>query len=456
MLTAPTRIEIRPQPGPQTIFLSTPADIAVYGGAAGGGKSFALLMEPLRHYNNPKFGGVIFRRNTVQVRNEGGLWDESMSMYYPLKGRPHEQSLEWSFPSGMRMKFAHLEHEKTVYNWQGSQIPFIGFDELTHFTETQFTYMLSRNRSATAGVPGYVRATTNPDADSWVRRWIDWWIGEDGYPIKERSGVVRWFIRQDDAMIWGDSKEELIEKYGSEQIPKSFTFIPSSIHDNKILMAKDPSYLSNLMALSRVDRLRLLGGNWNVRPSAGMFFQREWFEVVNALPSPIVRTVRAWDRAATKPSATNPDPDWTRGVKLAKLASGQFAVLHVASGRESPLGVERLVKNTASHDGLTTDIVIAQDPGSAGVADADNYVRLLAGYIIKITRPSADKITRAKPLSAQCEAGNVLVLRGDWNEDFFKELENFDGSDSGHDDQVDAASDAFNELCGNPSILDVL
>lgn len=450
-----SQIKIEPQPGPQTEFLKTSANIAIYGGAAGGGKSFALLLEPLYHFDNPKFGSVIFRRSTVQVRNEGGLWDESMKLYMPLKGvHPRESVLEWSFPSGARVKFSHLENEKTVYDWQGSQIAFIGYDELTHFTQKQFFYMLSRNRSD-SGVPGYIRATCNPDADSWVRKIIDWWIGEDGYAIKERSGVLRWFVRLEDTIHWGNSRGELVEKFGKEVQPKSLTFIPSSIQDNKILMEKDPSYISNLMALPRIDRLRLLGGNWNVRPTAGMFFQREWFPVIDAMPADVVRSIRAWDKAATKPNTENPDPDWTRGVKMHRMRDGTFVISHVASVRDTPLKVEQIVKNTATQDGHRVCVSIAQDPGSAGVADKDNFIRLLAGFDVRVNKPSTDKIVRAKPLSAQCEVGNVKILRGPWNEEFLSELEGFDGI-NGHDDQVDAASDAFNEICGNVSILDVL
>ena len=128
---------IIPQPGPQTTFLSSPADIAIYGGAAGGGKTWALLMEPLRHIHNPGFGAVTFRRSTVQIRNEGGLWDESAVLYPQLGAEPKEHVLTWAFPSGASCSFAHLEHDKTRFNWQGSQIPLINFDELTHFTPTQ-------------------------------------------------------------------------------------------------------------------------------------------------------------------------------------------------------------------------------------------------------------------------------------------------------------------------------
>lgn len=444
-------VRIEPQRGPQTEFLSTTADIALYGGAAGGGKSFGLLLEPLRHYHNSKFGGVIFRRNTVQVRNEGGLWDESMNLYFPLKGHPREAFLEWNFPSGMRMKFAHLENEKTVYDWQGSQIPYIGFDELTHFTSNQFWYMLSRNRS-TSGVAGYIRATCNPDADSWVRQLIDWYIGSDGTPIKERAGRIRWFIRIEDTIVWADDPKELIDRQSGSQ-PKSFTFIPSSIYDNKILMEKDPGYLSNLMALSRIERLRLLGGNWNVRATAGMYFQRDWFEIVDAIP-PQSRVVRYWDRAATKPNETNPDPDWTAGLKLYELPNKTYVIGDVRRCRESPLKVEQIVKNTASYDGYLVPVYVEQDPGSSGIADADNYVRVLAGWDVRVRKPTKDKETRARPVSAQCEAGNIKVLRAPWNEAFFNELENF--PEGAHDDQVDCLSGAFNELAQAPSILDVL
>jgi predicted phage terminase large subunit-like protein len=446
-------LQIAPQPGPQTDFLSTQAEIAIYGGAAGGGKSYALLLEPLRHIENKRFGGVIFRRNSVQVRNEGGLWDESESIYSLIGAYPREANLEWVFPAGARMKFSHLEHEKSVYDWQGAQVPFIGFDELTHFSERQFTYMLSRNRS-TSDVPGYIRATCNPDADSWVRRWVDWYIDEAGYPIKERSGVLRWFIRLDDTLIWGDSREELLARHGADQLPKSFTFIPSNIHDNRILMEKDPGYLANLRALSRVDRLRLEGGNWNVRASAGMMFQREWFPILDAVPAGWIQSVRFWDRAATRPNESNKDPDWTRGLKLLKYPDGRFIIADLKSLRDTPGQVERLVKTVASHDGQATRVVSQQDPGSAGVSEAENFIRMLAGFDVHVQIISKDKLTRAKPVSAQCEAGNIQVIRAPWNDELFTELENF--PEGKHDDIVDVLSGAFNTLATGLSILDVL
>jgi|GEM_PF-938814 len=284
------------QPGPQYNFLATEADVAFYGGAAGGGKTFALLLEELKDVHNPKFRGVIFRRNSVQVRNPGGLWHESMAIYKKYKGHPREAYLEWIFPSKATLKFAHLEHEKSIYDWQGSQVPFIGFDEVTHFTEMQFTYMFSRNRS-TSGVKPRVRATCNPDVNSWVRQWIDWYIDANGFAIPERSGEIRWFVRKDGVIYWENSRKEIFEKFGEESQPKSFTFISAKVTDNKILMEKDPAYIANLQALSRVERERLLGANWNVRVVAGSYFQEQWFELIDTLPGGWIKSVRYWDRA---------------------------------------------------------------------------------------------------------------------------------------------------------------
>lgn len=447
---------VGPQEGPQTAFLSTRANIALFGGAAGGGKSYALLLEPLRHYYNPRFGAVIFRRNSVQVRNEGGLWHESTGLYTQLRGHPREAFLEWTFPPGSRVKFAHLELDRSVYDWQGAQIPMIGWDELTTFTEKQFVFMLSRNRS-TSGVPGYMRATCNPDADSWVRRWVDWWIGDDGYPIAERSGILRFFIRQDDTLCWGSSPEELIERYGVQAIDvKSFTFIPARLQDNPILMQKDPSYHANLRALSRVDRLRLEGGNWNVRATAGNLFRAEWFPVLDAVPAGWVKAIRFWDRAATKPSASNPDPDWTRGLKLLQYPDGSYVVADLKSTRDTPYQVENLIRNVAGHDGVKCRVMSQCDPGSAGKSEAEHFVRMLAGYAARTEIMSQNKVTRAKPVSAQCEVGNIRVVRAPWNEEFFRELENFGDDSTGHDDIVDCLSGAFNNLCAATSIFQAL
>lgn len=434
-------VEIRPQAGPQEKFLASPADIVIYGGAAGGGKSWGLLMEPLRHVTtNHQFAAVFFRRNTTQIRNPGGLWDESRTLYPLLGAKPAKAVLEWRWPFGGLVKFAHLEHESTVYDWQGAQIPLICFDELTHFTKAQFFYMLSRNRS-TCGVKPYIRATTNPDADSWVREFIAWWIDQEtGFPIPERSGVIRWFVRVNDTLVWADTPEELRARFGADAEPKSVTFISAKLDDNKILLAKDPGYRANLMAQSAVERARLLGGNWKVRPAAGLYFQRSWVRVVDAAPADLDIT-RGWDLAATEKTADN-DPDSTASIKLGRSRStGRFIILHRSSMQVGPHKVEKALKNTASADGRHVVIRLPQDPGQAGKSQAQSLVSMLAGYTVRTARPTGEKSVRFSPFSAQCEAGNVDVLRGPWNDELFDALEAF--PEAAHDDDVDACSEAF-------------
>jgi predicted phage terminase large subunit-like protein len=443
-------IEFRPQDGPQMRFAESEADIVIFGGSAGGGKTLALLLEPLRHLYVPGSRAIIFRRNSTDIRNPGGMWDQASTIYPNFGAIGSASTLKWVFPSGSVIKMNHLEDEKSKLSHQGAQYSFIGFDELTHFGESSFWYLLSRNRSWSAGLKPYIRATCNPDPDHFVRKLIDWWIDNDtGLPIPERDAVLRWFVRPSDELVWGDSRGELIARFGDKSMPKSLTFIRATLQSNKIFTAADPGYESNLKALPKVDRDRLLYGNWNARASSGEVFRREWFEVIEHGPAFYTgQHVRYWDRAATAVSAASPDPDWTVGVKMLRTMTGQYVIEDVVRLRGTPAQVEDLIRRVASQDGPSVVIGIEQDPGQAGVAEAGYYVKALSGYSVATPRVITNKLTRAKPLSSQAEHGNVKLLRGRWNEDFLNELHNFapEGDQVGHDDQVDAASGAFTML----------
>ncbi len=424
--------EIRPQAGPQTEFLSSPADIAVYGGAAGGGKTFALLLEPLRHISNRDFLGVIFRRTMEQVRNAGGLWDESCGLYGLLGGKASETRLSWKFRNGASIRFRHLQHEKDKVQYQGAQFAYIGFDELTHFTETQFFYLLSRNRS-TCGVRPYVRAATNPDANSWVKRFLAPWV--DGHHVDPaESGELRWFTRDHGQIKW-------VPKGTSDA--KSVTFIRASLVDNKILCTRDPGYLANLKALSLIDRRRLLDGDWDI-VEGGNMFRREWFEIVRVEPVGM-RLCRFWDLAATA-MVPGKDPDWTVGALLGRTLQGGIYVVDVQRIRATPAGVENLIGQTADLDRARygqVAIRMEQEPGSSGVAVLDRYRRMvLPGFDFRGERSTGSKSDRARPFSAQAEAGNVKLLIGHWNNDYLNELCAFPSTEA-HDDQVDASTGAM-------------
>ena len=411
-------MEIRPQPGPQEQFLSTSADIAIYGGSAGGGKTFALLFEALRHKDNSAYGGTIFRKQSTQIHNEGGLWDESEKLYPLVGARGIQSKSQWKFENGAKVKFAHLDGDKDLQAYQGAQIAFIGFDELTHFSKKMFFYMLTRNRS-TSGIRPYMRATCNPDPDSFVASLISWWIDQEtGYALKERSGIVRYFVKRDDDITWGDTREELVAMgYDAQTDIKSLTFIASSIFDNKILLEKDPGYLANLNAQDRVTREQLLKGNWKIRASAGLVFKRSDFRTVDAAPSG-GQTCRGWDLAATEKKSSKDDPDWTAGVRI-KKCDGNFYIEHVERFRKSPGQTKTSVINLSKSEGRGVTISIPQDPGAAGKTVANDYTKALAGLNIRTSPETGDKVVRATPLAAQVEAGNVYLVRGPWNEAFF-------------------------------------
>ena len=440
---------IGPQAGPQTEFLRSPADIVIYGGSAGGGKSYALLLEALRHTGTPGFTAVLFRRTTKLLINPGGLWDSSYEIYPMSLGTPRQNpNYEWVFGKQMpqaTIRFAHMEHEKNRFDWQGSQICCICFDELTEFESSQFWYMQSRNRS-TCGVQPYMRATTNPDADSWVARLIDWYIDDDGYAIPERSGVIRWIERDGDVIRWYD------KRHSEDSL--SFTFIRSKLEDNQKLLQVDPRYRARLTSgLTIVDRERLLHGNWKIRPAAGLYFNREWVELVDPRDVPErLRAARGWDLAGTE-ERPGTDPDWTCGVKMALSDDDDLWILDHVYDRMNPGGVKDLVKRTAKEDTQDVEIAIPQDPGQAGKSQVEDYIQMLRGYTVRSRTMSGDKVVRFSPFSARCLNGfkhgnKVKVVRAHWNDRLFRELENFPpkkegGKIRGHDDDADACSEAF-------------
>lgn len=455
MVAVSERTEIRPQPGPQERVLACPADILISGGAAGGGKTFGLLLDPLRFLHSRRFSATIFRRTNPQLEQQGGIWETARDLYPQFGGVATEGKHLFTFPSGMVVKFAHLQQEKHSEGYRGSQLPFIGFDELPEFTERQFWYMFSRNRDPYGVVHPYIRATCNPDPDSFVAGLVEWWIDQDtGYAIPERSGVVRWFTRMRDEITWADSRDACIaatlKKFPGtperDLLPKSFTFIPSNLDDNPALLEGDPSYRANLNALSYVERERLLNGNWKIRPTAGNVFNRAWFKSIPALP--VSGTwVRYWDKAGTD-AEDNPGAAFTCGALVGRMDDGRYIVGDVKRGQWSALERENVIRQTADADrerfGNRLVTWIEQEPGSGGKESAEATVRNLGGHRVYPDRVTGSKIERAQPLSAQAEAGNVWYVVGPWNDSWLSELHAF--PDAKLKDQADATSGAFNKV----------
>lgn len=440
-------LEFRPQPR-QRDFLSTPADVALFGGSAGGGKSWSLIAEPLRHKDNGKFGAVIFRRTQPQITAEGGLWSESENMYPLLGAKPYLSApMRWEFPSGMTVTMTHMQHVKNRLDWQGSQIPLLCFDEAPHFTREQIFYMFSRNRSATSGVKPYIRMTCNPvppddPVGGWLHDFVGWYIDPDtGYAIPERSGVIRWFVNVNGELQWASHPGELREKHPGIE-PKSFTFIMSSVYDNQILLKNDPGYLANLQALDLVEQEQLLKGNWLIKPAAGLLFNENWFEVVDAVPAG-GHVVRFWDLAASAKKLGGDDPDFTASC-LMKVVNDVYYVLDATAEQMEPARTDQTMYNTATQDGPKVPVRWEHEGGASGKRDSRSIATKLSRWDARGVRPSGDKVTRAKPLAAQAYHGNVKLLRGDWNKRWLTHMHG--QPDLAHDDEMDAASGAYGEL----------
>ena len=437
---------IEPQPGPQTEFFTSVADIVLVGGSAGVGKSWCLVNEPMRHSHVPGFSSITFRRTSPELTGPGSIWSLAKQTYSQFTGVKLREGnyLDARWPSGAEFVFAHLQHEDDVFSHQSKEYALVQFDELTHFTEQQFFYMMSRNRS-TCGVKPYVRCATNPDPDSFVFHFVEWYLDEDGYPDPDKANAVRWFARMGDELVWGASPEELIVRNPGlrRRHLKSFSFIPGTLADNKILEEIDPGYRANLELLPRVERERLLKGNWRIRPSAGDYYKREWFPRLDKRPDPseVLLWARAWDKASTAPRAGRRNPDWTVGVLFALLRDGTKVVCDVRRAQKDPGDVQIMMLETAMSDGPHVTQWLWQDPGQAGKNDVWHDKKLLRGFPTKSEVAKLSKEQYVIPVSADAKQGKIAYVRGPWNDQYFFELEQFSGRNSpGKKDQVDATS----------------
>jgi predicted phage terminase large subunit-like protein len=300
------------------------------------------------------------------------------------------------------------------------------------------------------------RATCNPEPKEseggWLHEFLQgFYLDDYGYPIPENSGKIRWFISDDDGhLAWGDSREELQAKYGLDCDPMSFTFISANIKDNLVLCRLQPSYLTALKNLGRVERERLLYGGWNVSPQGSGYFKREWVDFVEHKDVPkMKKVIRAYDLAASIKSEINSDPDSTACVKIGIGEDGYIYVLNAKEILARPAGVAKLIQDTAEYDGRNVPISLPQDAAAGGLIQFEHYAKplILAGYKVKRSKTRKGKLERFSGFSNAAENGMVRIVKGDWNDKYISQLENFDPERRRqHDDFVDCTSDGYNWL----------
>ena len=482
-LAHPHMPQIKPNFGAQTKFLLDDSDICIYGGAAGGGKSHAGLLFPLMYVHLATFRSIMFRRAMPDITNSGGLLDESRKIYEmpPFNGRINNQTYKWTFPSGARIDLSGLQYESDADNYKGAQFGLVYFDELTLFLEYQFWLLYSRARTAEGSngcpIDAMVRASTNPDPDSFVRQLLDAWIGKDGYAIPEMSGVKRWLVsnpntnEREQFEHRMEALERIVKLYPDlneyeRPDPISLSFIPSSLKDNPFLDT-NKKYRSVLAVQDAVMMARLGEGNWNAKYAAGKMFQESWVEFIDASEVPAdVYECRGWDIASTEPTKKNKSPDWTSGTKMAREQDGDILyILDNQTFQLEPNQAKHRIKEIAEADGKMCVQDIPLDPGS-GKWTFDTLRELIVNEIpMECSPEKGKKYDRFTPFSAYCHRGcdhktswvdangvtqrhipmkMVKIVKASWNKAFVEQLKQF--PDGKNDDVADSCSRAFNNL----------
>lgn len=375
-----------------------------------------------------------------------------------------------TFPSGARVEFAYMELDKDAdLNWQGAQLTCVYWDELTHFTDYQFHYLRTRTRTRSKVQKGvYIKCSMNPDPDHFVKEWIEAFLDEDGYPIDEFAGRKRYFIYFDGQMFSSWDKASLEENFPGKK-PLCYTFVPSRLSDNPLLLENNPDYEAILDANGKAEKAALLDGCWNYQLNDGSYFDRAWVPCVNKVPENATYA-RAWDKASAIPTDVNKHPDYTASGFMAKDAQGVYYLLGDAhpdvvdekgiTGRFRALPGDRdaIIQKQAEFDGAECKVVFSKDPGQAGDTEYFQSAKKLieAGFEV---RPdpmpnNKSKLTRFQPFSSACQNGMVRLVPSTWTsiaamEHFLQELEKFTGEPSTprrKDDFPDAVASCFNFL----------
>jgi phage terminase large subunit-like protein len=470
---------IKPRSKFQSLYLNANENFLIVGGAAGSSKSYVGLMRHLRFIEDPNYRGICIRKNSTAIMKIGGLFEEAVSLYRqycPDIGiKIKDQKI--TFPSGAAIAFSHYENRNAAQLYQGLQFSGIMYDESSHSEEEDIWWLQSRLRSK-ANCPHSIWLTVNPDPDSWILKYVNWYLYQDGHPLAGRpdpelNGKTRWLLRIGGEIVWGETREELILKYGKKSLPadhpdqvkpRSFRALFGTIDDNPPLLALQPDYKANLESMPYADCERLRWGNWFARPSGSNYVKRSDFVELTIPPSDseFVEVVRAWDFAGTLPSDNLPNPDYFASVKMGKTREGNYVIIDVTRTRITFGKWKEYILDKAKKDGKNVLQILPEDPNPQAKANAFTLASEIRsyGYPVLTKKSNTKKMEMFRPFAAATENKLIHIVKGcckdEWNKVYgdnsfyFNELEAFDGerhnTKLGKDDMVDCTSLAFLRL----------
>lgn len=431
-------------------FLNCKSDYIIFGGGAGCGKSHQALLLVLKYYKDPNFRAVFIRETSTQLSQAGGLYQEALAMWKPFGAefKTHPQ-MTATFPSGAQVQFKVCGADRDITNYDGGQYSLVVFDEAQNHTQVQVRYLESRIRSKAKG-PHQLIATCNPRYDSHLMPFVLWYLDPiTGIPVPEKSGVERYYASYAGTLVFGDTREELESQYPDVQA-QTYTYIAATIKDNPIMKKLNPGYVKRLENLKRVERERLLLGSWFAKESTAGYFKREWVEEIDEPPKDVLTRVRGMDLAASLECESAPNPDWTASVLFSKTKSGYYVVEHVERYRKLTNSVLEHIVDTDRKDkgiGLDVTVYVPEDPGAAGKTATMYFIKYLIEHGVS-AKPdkkgsTLGKLAKMQPFLSLAEAGLVKVVKGDWNEMWYNELEDYiDGERKQKDDMWDATGTA--------------
>ena len=471
----------------QAQMLQNESDLLVLGGSAGSMKSYSIHLIACKYLDCPNYKATMIRKTVPMLMKPGNLFDTGKKVFNQLpkgmrpKWKAGDRKLaEWDH--GPVIEYSYLANDKDLDNYQGSQMTTFFVDEAVQLEWHHLTYLFSRMRSDSKYKSRCIW-TCNPSKIHMIRTLIDFWIDDDGFPIRERNGIERYLYVVDGLPQTADTPEELIERYphmaegidGNIIPPMSYSFISANVYDNKPLLKSNPTYLSALKGLEESERLALLDGNWDVTIKGSSLFNREDLHKADRVPFGSV-SCRAWDKASLEPTEKNRHPDYTACIKMSKSPDGFFYIsgdphhsnhdildknefLHF---RHRPGARDVIIRNQAIFDGKDVIIILPEDSGQAGKVEFTEAAKKLSEFTVKkeSINPHTSKVKRFEPFASACENGLVYIIEDSFKnketlEAFYKDLENFCEERSTRlrkDDFSDVTASAYNFLAQKPVI----